>query len=178
MAYWARLIRNPSGWIGLPPDIAPDAIPLTVLADLSDKDGRVSVWLVDDVDASLLRVAAALQSKDKAPAKTTFRVMERTRLTALGIDEPIKTEGKSLDQVLNNEYHYILQLLTNGQATKVAQAFLELDETPFIQAAVVDEMLQSVRLGRIAIKEFGHELCRWLVREGKLCPIPLGQDGA
>src|SRR5205807_80093 len=98
---------------------------LTVLADLSDKDGRVSVWLVDDLGEPLLRVAAALQAKDKVPARTTFRVIERARLTALGIDEPVKTDGRSLDPELNNANHYIFQLTTNGQAITVARAFLE-----------------------------------------------------
>jgi hypothetical protein len=178
MAYWARLIRNPGGWIGILPDIGADAIPLTVLADLSDKDGRVSVWLVDDLDASLRRVAAALQPKDRAPAKAIFRVIECARLTALGIDEPTRTEGKSLDLALNTENHYILELTTNGHAIKVARAFLELDEVPFIQADIVDEMLQLIRDERISIKEFGQELCRWLVREGKLCPIPVGASAS
>src|SRR5208282_3972157 len=116
MAYWARLIRTPAGWIGLSPDIPADALPLAVVADLSDKDGRVSFWLVDDLDKSLLRVAAALQPKDKPPAKATFRVMTPERLVALGIGEPTKTGGKSLDEALNNNNHYILELSTNGHA--------------------------------------------------------------
>lgn len=159
-------------WMGVSTETPVDAIPLAVLADLTDRDGELSVWLVADLEGSLRRVAAALQPKDKAPAKISFRVIERDRLTALGIDEPVKNRGASLDKELNDTSHYVMNITTLGSAIKLARALLEKEEVPFTQSIIVEELLHSVRETRISVKDFDRDLCKWLVREGKFGASP------
>ncbi|SRR5229473_2618614 len=171
MAYWARQVRRAARWIGITAGTLESEIPLNILADLTDVDDEVSFWLVEDLEASLLRVAAALQSKDQPSAKITFRVIGRDRLTEHGIPAPRQEKGFSLDSDLNNEAHYVLDIATNGTAIIMAKALIELDEISFTQAQIIDGMLASIRVGRISVKQFERDLCRWLVREGKLIPI-------
>src|SRR5260370_98231 len=101
MAYWARQVRRASRWIGIAPDTPESEISLHVLADLTDNNDEVSFWLVEDLGASLLRVAAALQPKTQHPAKVTFRVVDRDRLTEHGIPAPRQDKGFSLDAELD-----------------------------------------------------------------------------
>ena len=156
--------------------IPDNAIPLAVLADLTDADGEVSVWLVSDLEGSLRRVAAALQPKDRQPSRITFRVVEQDRLGELSIDQPKKSHGDSLDSELNDNIHYVFDITTNGNAIPLARAFTECDQVAFIQSVIVAEMLHSIREGRIKMKDFGRDLCKWLVADNYLFPAPSGSE--
>jgi hypothetical protein len=172
MGYWARQVRRGGRWISITADTPEHEIPLNVLADLTDGDDEVSFWLVPDLGASLLRVAAALQPKNQPPAKTTFRAIDGDRWVELGIPAPRQEKGFCLDAELNRDAHYVIDIATNGIAIKMAKAPIAIDEVSFTQARIVDEMLRSIRQGRILLKEFERDLCKWLVKEGNLVPPP------
>jgi hypothetical protein len=177
--FWARKLTKPDSWLGVSRNTPDDAIPLFVLADLTDKDGELSVWWVADLEGSLRRVAAALQSKDKQPSKTIFRVVDGDCLREVGVGEPRKVDGDSLDDELNKAAHYVFDVTTNGSATKLTRALSTRDQIVFIQSVITDEIVNSVREGRISImtlKTFGNEMCKYLIKEGKFVPGP--SDGS
>ncbi len=92
MGYWARKITAGAAWFEVS-DLIPDgAIPLSVLSDFGDPVAKPSVWLVGDLEASLRRVAAAVQ-KGKEPSNVVFRIVEETMLAERGVRAPTRKKG-------------------------------------------------------------------------------------
>jgi hypothetical protein len=152
-------------------ELGDSEIPLDVIHDLWDKNGELSVWLVDDLGVSLHRVAAALQKDKEQPSGVTFRVLETGSISELGIHPPTKSIGISADKRLNQNTHFWFPVRTCAQAMKLARAFARHEQKVVSQKVVADQIIASIKANNIDPKTLRKDLCQWLFINHGSSPI-------
>lgn len=157
-------------WEGVTKETPEDlSFPADVLADVfTGGDNEISVWEIDDSNASEMGyVAAALHGATATNlSDMTFRVISQWRVDELNL--PVrKTKGESLDNILNgSSKHWIIQIRTVGDAIKLAKAFKDRDEITYSQKRVMQQFAVSLQEGRISSRNISSELWKKLV-DGK-----------
>ena len=120
-SFWARIIKAGPKWLGVSYLIPDNAIPLDVIYDWTDQNNKPSIWLIDDPETELCRIAVAMQ-KGKQPSNMTFLVVEQSAFHQ-SRNKPVRCPGKSLDKDLNTNKHYEIRVSTLYEAIHLVRIF-------------------------------------------------------
>jgi hypothetical protein len=124
MKIWARKIELPSAWADMNETLSDDLIPISVIRDLYDKEGALSVWHIDDNHRSYVELATLLQNKDtKRLGQMTFRIIGETEVLKFGLIQPTNTSGTCLDKAWGKVHHYEFPAKTINDVIKLVRAF-------------------------------------------------------
>ena len=98
-------------------------IPADPLGDLVTKDNSLSVWEIDDDNANLPRVVAALASTGAKISNIDYALFEEGLLADLGIGV-VRTAGGTPDQDVNENWHRDLIELSAFKTAALAKAIM------------------------------------------------------
>ncbi|MBI3909964.1 MAG: hypothetical protein HY320_03410 [Armatimonadetes bacterium] len=145
MPFLLRAIRKNRWYLDERPDwLPPEEAHADTLADLNTAENALSVWHIDDDQANLRRVAAALAGTRQAISNLDYLLVDTRVIRDLGIEiEP--NLGFSADPEANANWHRDLVKLSATQLAKLATVALKHGERARIPQKDVRTLLAEGR---------------------------------
>ena len=128
------------------------------LYDLRTSSNTLSVWMVDEDQANLNRIIAALAAGRQTLDKLDYALIERQRLDRLGIDIA-KVNGVSGDEKANTLWHQDLRGLSGARLVDLAYLMQEHAKFGRVQKKRVAALIiDSLKKGFIRPDQVGERL--------------------
>ena len=142
--------------------LAPGEAPADTFHDLSPKENILSFWKVEDKEADLTRLVAALAATREALQEYDFALLHEDALATIGIKIK-QTPGNSANDQINKSLHFSLVELTTDKISHIAKEIWANETKGRINRPEIRTLiLEGVASGTIDKERIRPDLCQKL----------------
>ncbi len=147
-------------WLSLQDEawIPQDDVQGDPLVDLGTKEGKLSVWTVEDDQSNLWRVVAALASNCHTLSNLDYAIFDEVIIGQLGLQAQ-QTNGNSRDDEANAKWHRDLVELSAGRlAVLVRDVYRHCEKKRVPKADVTQLLVRAIEEDRIQLSRLDRRL--------------------